>query len=70
AVEAVPKDVVMNLKPSRIEANYKNETFYGDWVTARTQKIKTGDSPCFIHKLVRDKDENDIARLRTEWSEY
>jgi len=69
AVETVPKDVVMNLRPTQIEANYKNETFYGDWAISRTQKVRSDQNPGYIHQLSRESDGREIARLRTKWAD-
>ena len=69
AAETVPKEIVMNLRPVQIEVNYKNETFYGDWVISRTQKVSSGQNPCFIHQLSRESDAVEIARLKTEWAD-
>jgi medium-chain acyl-[acyl-carrier-protein] hydrolase len=69
AVETVPKDVVMNLRPTQIEVNYKNETFYGDWAISRTQKVRSDQNPYFIHQLSRESDGREIARLRTKWAD-
>jgi len=69
AVETAPKDVVMDLRPVRIEVNYKNETFYGDWIKSETQKINKGENPRYIHQLFRESDGREIARLRTEWAD-
>ena len=69
AVETVPKEIIMNLRPTQIEVNYKNETFYGDWVISRTQKVSSGQNPCFIHQLSRESDAVEIARLKTEWAD-
>jgi len=69
AVETIPKKVIMNFRPSRIEVNYKNETFYSDWIISRSQNIDTGKYPQFIHQLVRESDGQEIARLRTAWAD-
>lgn len=69
AVETVPEKVIMNSKLARIEVNYRNETFYGDWITSRVQKIREGECPQYIHQLVRESDGQEIARLRTEWTD-
>lgn len=69
AVETVPKKVAMNLRPARIKVNYKNETFYGNWVTSHTQKINIGENHRYIHQLFRESDGQEIARLRTEWAD-
>jgi len=69
AVETVPEKIIMNSTLTRIEVNYRNETFYGDWITSRTQKIREGESLQYIHQLIRESDGQEIARLRTEWTE-
>jgi len=69
AVETVPEEIIMDLRPVRIEVNYKNETFYGDWVTSCTQKMSEKGNPQFIHYLVRESDGQEIARLKTEWAD-
>lgn len=69
AVETAPEDVVMDLRPTQIEVNYKNETYYGDCVVSRTQKLRSGKGPHYIHQLVKESDGREIARLRTEWAD-
>ena len=69
AAETVPEKVIMNSRLTSIEVNYRNETFYGDWITSRTQKIRGGENPQYIHQLIRESDDQEIARLRTEWTD-
>jgi medium-chain acyl-[acyl-carrier-protein] hydrolase len=69
AVETVPEKVIMNSRLTRIEANYRNETFYGDWIISRTQNIREGENPQYIHQLLRESDGQEIARLKTEWTD-
>jgi medium-chain acyl-[acyl-carrier-protein] hydrolase len=69
AVETVPKEIIMDLRPVQIEVNYKNETFYGDWIQSSTQKLGKGENPHYIHQLFRESDDREIARLRTKWND-
>ncbi|MFO7979408.1 MAG: thioesterase, partial [Candidatus Aminicenantes bacterium] len=69
AVETVPKEIIMDLRPTQIEVNYKNETFYGDWVISRTQKVIKVKNPRYVHQLFRESDGREIARLRTKWAD-
>ncbi|MFW6131650.1 MAG: acyl-[acyl-carrier-protein] thioesterase [Candidatus Aminicenantaceae bacterium] len=68
AIETVPQEVIFNLKPYRIEINYKNEVFYGDWIKSHTQKIKETRNDEYIHRLIRESDGKEVARLKSTWS--
>ncbi len=69
AVETIPEKVIMNSRLTSIEVNYRNETFYGDWIISRTQNIREGENPQYIHQLLRESDGQEIARLKTEWTD-
>jgi hypothetical protein len=53
-----------NCVPSRIEAAYKGEITLGQEITVHTEISGEG---LFNHRLVRESDGVEVARLRIEW---
>ena len=68
-LEAVPKDVLMSCRPSRIEISYKAEAFIGDTILSgvREEPAGGGKERVFLHRIARESDGAEIARLRTTW---
>lgn len=69
ALETVPEDVLLRLRPSEIEINYRRETFFKDRVLVRTQCVEAEACPTFVHQLVRVADGKELAVLRTAWTD-
>ncbi len=69
ALETVPEDVLLKLRPSEIEINYRRETFFSDRVLVRTQRSAAQDKPTFVHQLLRAGDGKELAVLRTAWAD-
>lgn len=69
ALETVPEDVLLKLRPCEIEINYRRETFFTDRVLARTQRVEAAAGPVFLHQLVRVEDGKELAVLRTAWAD-
>jgi len=69
ALETTPENVLLKLRPARIEINFRAETFYGDRVLSRSQRLAEPGSPTFLHSLLRAKDGKELAVLRTVWSD-
>jgi acyl-ACP thioesterase len=67
ALETVPEEVLFKLRPTEIEINYRAEAFYGDRILSRTQMVVAGESPQFVHEIVRAEDGKELALLKTAW---
>lgn len=68
ALEAVPPDVLLALRPADIEVSYKAEAVYGDEVVSAVQKAPEGSSgPAFLHRISNAATGAELARLRTKW---
>jgi medium-chain acyl-[acyl-carrier-protein] hydrolase len=68
ARESVPEDILSNSRPMGIEVAFRDEAVYGDKVISQTQQLDNDPQPCFLHKMVREKDRKELTRLRTIWS--
>jgi len=69
ALEAVPRDVLLALRPADIEVSYKAEAVYGDEVVSAVQRIDEGGSgPVFLHRISHADTGTELARLRTRWA--
>jgi medium-chain acyl-[acyl-carrier-protein] hydrolase len=64
ALETVPPDIMSKYVPLEIEASYKGEIRLGQEITVHTEIIGEG---FFNHRLVRESDRVEVARLRTRW---
>ncbi len=69
ALETVPDNVLLKLRPYEIEINYRRETFFKDRVMARTQRVNEAVGQAFLHQLVRVEDGKEQAVLRTAWAD-
>lgn len=69
ALETVPEDVLESLRPSRIEINYRSETFFGDRVLSVVQKQAGEAATMFVHRLSSVRDGRELAVLRTAWKQ-
>jgi acyl-ACP thioesterase len=69
ALETTPEDVLLALRPAEIEVNYRGETFYGDRIVSRSQRLPDAERPTFLHTLLRAGDGKELAVLRTVWAD-
>jgi len=67
AIETMPKNILEACWPAEIEIAFKNETFYGQKVTAKTQIIDENNSVTAIHTIINEQTGLEAARLRTLW---
>jgi medium-chain acyl-[acyl-carrier-protein] hydrolase len=67
AIETMPKEILQTKQLTEIEIAYKNETLYGQHVTAKTQLINNGDELTAIHQITNNETNTEAARLRTRW---
>lgn len=63
-LETVPDEYLLNRVPAGIEVSYKGEIILGQEITVHTQVMGDGN---LNHKLVREPDGVEVARLRTRW---
>ncbi len=69
ALETTPEDILLKLRPAEIEINYRAETFYGDRIVSRSQRLHEAEQLTFLHTLLRAGDEKELAILRTVWAD-
>jgi len=68
ALEAVPPEVLLNLRPMDIEVSYRAEALYGEEVISGAQRIPgEGLEPVFLHQILNAATGAELARLRTRW---
>lgn len=67
-LEAVPREVLMSCRPSGIEISYKAEAFLGDAILTGAREEPADGERVFLHRIARESDGAEIARLRTVWA--
>ena len=67
AIETMPKETLQTKQLTEIEIAYKNETLYGQHVTAKTQLIDCNDELTAIHLITNNETNTEAARLKTKW---
>jgi acyl-ACP thioesterase len=67
ALESIPLDNIRNQFPADIIAYYKKEAFYGDCIISRIQKLEDDGQKVFLHQLIREGDERELALLKSSW---
>lgn len=70
AVETAPQDILENCQPAEIEVDFRGEAFYGDIILSRTERIALGEEPAFAHQIIKEKNQKELARLRTHWKKF
>ena len=67
ALESVPAHNLKNYILTDVEVTYRAESNYGDRIEAQCQ-VDTGDNGCkIIHRLQREEDGKELARLISTW---
>lgn len=67
ALESVPKDIVLENHPLKVEAAYKAEAFFGEEVISRTQAIETEGRLGYLHQIINKQKGTELTRLRSIW---
>ncbi len=68
ALETLPDAIGGDSGPKEVEAAFRAEVSYGARVLSRSQKHgENEDGDCFLHQIVNEKDDRELARLRTRW---
>lgn len=68
AIESVPEIIFNNFQIREIEIGFNKSSFYGDRIISMTKKSDI-DNNVFWHKIVREKDNSILAKLKTKWVE-
>jgi acyl-ACP thioesterase len=67
AVETIPIDIWQNFRLAELEISFRAESKYGDRIISQTQRIKKDQQQIFLHRLLRESDQRDVALLKTNW---
>ena len=67
AVETPSLDLLENYLPFEVEVDYRGEAFFGETVSSRVEYLLGGKKPLLLHQIVRESDQKEFARLRTQW---
>jgi acyl-ACP thioesterase len=69
AVETIPLEIWQKQRVSDLEISFRAETNYGDRIISQTQHIEASEKNIFLHRLLRESDQREVATLRTKWAE-
>lgn len=67
AIEAVPEEILFSSGITEIDIKFIAEALYKDRITSQVQRMEGTPSPCFLHKIIREKDNMELARLKSVW---
>jgi medium-chain acyl-[acyl-carrier-protein] hydrolase len=68
ALEGVPPDILMKVRPVELEVSYRAEAFYGEEVLSVVQRVPdAGPGPRFLHQILNAATGAELTRLRTRW---
>ncbi|MEJ2052309.1 MAG: thioesterase [Calditrichaceae bacterium] len=67
AMESIPNDIFRYYNLTDVEVTYRAESKYGDIIHSQCHVQNKEDSSVIIHKLERDNDGKEIARLKSTW---
>lgn len=59
-----------SFRPAEIDINYKSPAVYGDIVHCQTAVDDLEPEPVFLHRISRESDGKELARLRTRWKNF
>lgn len=68
ALESAPEEVAQALVPVDIEVAYRAEALAGDTVLARCVPAHGAAPGRYLHEIIRQKDDMELARLRVSWA--
>lgn len=66
ALETVPDNVAAGTL-IELEAYFRAEALYGEYVLSRCSIIESGNITCCLHQICSKADEKELVRLRTRW---
>ncbi|MDH7499038.1 MAG: thioesterase [candidate division NC10 bacterium] len=67
-LDSYPRQMHERQRVSLLEIHFLAESTLGDEVSVRNQRIE-GPPSCHLHSLLRRRDEKEVCRARTIWSE-
>ena len=67
AIESLPENILFSSTISEMEIRFVTEAFYKERIISQSQRIDGVDTPCFLHRIVRERDQQELARLRSLW---
>jgi len=67
AIESVPADIFKGFILTDVEVTYRAESHYGDLVQSQCQMQTSDDGRSIVHRLQRQSDEKELARLVSTW---
>lgn len=67
-LEGIQGDISRTCQLSELEVIYKKETLYGAGILSQCQQID-GPSPHYLHRIMDEAQENELARGRTIWQQ-
>ncbi len=69
ALESVPAEIWKTAVVREVEINYRSECYYGDAVLSYSQvdENSSQDGLVIIHQLIREKDGQEVTRVRSTW---
>jgi acyl-ACP thioesterase len=69
ALEGIPPDILMSLRPMELEVSYRAEALYGDEVLSLAQRKPEAEfETVFLHQILNAATGTELARLRTRWA--
>lgn len=68
SVETVPQEIWQTYRLTEIEVSYRAECVYGDVVISQSDQSEEDGQQVFIHRIVRESDQQELFLARTKWS--
>jgi len=66
AIESVPEKIFNDFQICEVEIGFNRQAFYGDKIISMTKKSDK-DNNVFLHKIVLEKNNTVLAKLKTKW---
>lgn len=66
ALEAVP-DGIADSTLEELEISFRAEALYGEAIISRCAVLEPEQTTCCLHQIVNQRDNRELARLRTRW---
>jgi len=70
AVETIPLTIWQKYRLSELEISFRAESNYGDRIVSQTQHIENDTRQIFLHRLLRESDQREVAVLKTRWKKH
>lgn len=67
AIEAVPPEINQKYQLSQVEISYRAEAKYGDCLFSQCQIENNVNESQIIHRLLKESDQKELARVLTTW---